>query len=71
MVREADAVVLASDVAQLLAKRGHDVAIPKDGVRVVRLCALVLAEFTAEPAAKAVQLPASHLGADARLSSPA
>lgn len=45
MVREADAVVLASDVAQMLARRGHDVTIPRDGVRVVRLCALVLEEF--------------------------
>jgi hypothetical protein len=49
MVRETDAVVLASDVAQLLASRGHDVTIPRDGVRVVRLCALVLAEFTPAP----------------------
>jgi hypothetical protein len=46
MVREADAVVLASDVAQMLAQRGHDVRIPADGVRVVRLCALVIREFT-------------------------
>jgi hypothetical protein len=45
MVREADAVLLASDVAQMLARRGHDVTIPRDGVRVIRLCALVLAEF--------------------------
>jgi hypothetical protein len=58
VVREADAVVLAADVAQILARRGHDVTIPADGVRVVRLCALVLAEFTPGPPAGVIQCPA-------------
>lgn len=46
MVREQDAVALVADAAQALAARGHDPVISDaNGVRLVRLGALMLAEF--------------------------
>jgi hypothetical protein len=46
MVREADAVTLVADVALALAARGHDVQLDGvNGPRLVRLGALMLAEF--------------------------
>lgn len=46
MVREADAAALVTDVFMLLGQRGHPVAITAvNGPRLVRLGALMLAEF--------------------------
>ena len=46
MVREADAVALVGDVAQALARRGHDPVITAaNSVRLVRLGALMLDGF--------------------------
>lgn len=45
-MREADAVALVADAAQLLAARGHEPVITDgNSVRLVRLGALMLAEF--------------------------
>ena len=46
MVREADATALVADAAQALAARGHEPVITTaNSVRLVRLGALMLAEF--------------------------
>jgi hypothetical protein len=46
MVREADAAALVADAAQALARRGYDPVITDaNSVRLVRLGALMLAEF--------------------------
>jgi O-methyltransferase involved in polyketide biosynthesis len=46
MVREADATALVADAAQALARRGYDPVITDaNSVRLVRLGALMLAEF--------------------------
>lgn len=46
LVREADAAALVTDVMLLLGQRGHQVAITAaNGPRLVRLGALMLAEF--------------------------
>ena len=48
MVKEEDAAALAADVKMLLYVRGHDVALSPEGdVRLLRLAALMRAEFTA------------------------
>ena len=46
MVSEADAAMVVTEVMLVLATRGHDVAITRvNGPRLVRLGALMLAEF--------------------------
>jgi O-methyltransferase involved in polyketide biosynthesis len=46
MVREADATALVADAAQALARRGYDPVITDaNSVRLIRLGALMLAEF--------------------------
>jgi hypothetical protein len=46
VVREDDAVALAADVLLLAASRGQDVYLERvNSVRLVRLCALLLAEL--------------------------
>ena len=46
MVSEADAAMVVTEVMLVLAARGHDVAITRaNGPRLVRLGALMLAEF--------------------------
>jgi hypothetical protein len=49
MVRQADAVMLVADLAEALARRGHDVQLDQlNGVRLVRLVrlgSLMLADF--------------------------
>ena len=48
MVKEEDAAALAADVKMLLYVRGHDVTLTPEGdVRLLRLAALMRAEFAA------------------------
>lgn len=54
MVREADAAALVADAAQALALRGHaPVITAANGPRLVRLGALMLAEFGVGPGREA------------------
>jgi carbamate kinase len=62
MVEEADAAALVADVLLALARRGHDVRVTHvNGPRLVRLGALMLAEFSAGAGRETTEENDGHL----------